>query len=81
MFDLDSIQAVTTRLVTQQECSWLPKDVPAGTSVITMHDMYGICTVVELDGVMVKTGTLVELVGWDYHHVELPNDCLAPVSM
>lgn len=60
-------ECATTRLVTQQECPWLPKDVPTGTAVIPQVDLYRVCT---------RTGTLVELVGWDHGHVEIPNDAL-----
>lgn len=79
-FDYNPMPTITTRLVTKQECDWLPKDVPAGTSVIAMHDVYGVCTTVIVNGAIVKTGTLVELVGWNYHPVELPNDSLTSVS-
>lgn len=69
-------ECVTTRLVTQQECPWLPKDVPTGTSVIPQVDLYGVCTRTNVCGVYTRTGTLVELVGWEHGHVEIPNDAL-----
>lgn len=65
-------EMITTRLVSVNECTWLPMDVPSGT-VVTLEDDRFLCCG--------PTGTFVKLVGWDSCPVELPTDCLVSLDV
>jgi len=62
-----------TRDVTQQECDWLPTDLPAGTEVFVYYGYtYGCCT---------PNGKAVTLGGQDQlPFFEVPRDALGYVD-
>ena len=64
-------EMITTRIVTVEECDWLPSDVPAGTLVTAAHDRYSCCS---------PAGTFVNIIGWNHCPVELPKDCLSSLD-
>lgn len=41
---IDTVRVVATRAITQTECPWLDRDVPAGTIMFVSADPYRCCS-------------------------------------
>jgi hypothetical protein len=57
---------ITTRAITTDECPWLVKNIPAGTTVVRASDPYGCCS---------PAGIPVEVAGHN-GYVEVPRDAV-----